>query len=132
MTSHRDTQSLLRRQPLFAACSRRALAALSTLCHVARFRPGQRLTQEGQRGIAFYTLLDGDATVERRGRLLTHSLPGTAVGERALLLHTRRNATVTAATSVDTLAFTELDFYEACNLSAGFERAVVAAALSHA
>lgn len=60
------------------------------------FETGERLVVEGTAAHDFFVLKSGHAAVRRRGRTVAHLGPGDFFGEDALLMHARRNATVTA------------------------------------
>ena len=58
------------------------------------------LIREGDRGDAFYVLLEGEAAVSRDGEQVAVVRAGDHVGELALLDPAPRDATVTASTEV--------------------------------
>jgi hypothetical protein len=65
---------------------------------VRKLAKGAVLTEQGERGDDIYLLLDGVLSVAVDGTPIGELGPGAVVGERALLEHGRRTATLRAAT----------------------------------
>jgi hypothetical protein len=63
-----------------------------------RVGPGERLTVQGERGEELFLLLDGVLRVEVDGEPVAEVGPGAVLGERALLEHGLRTATLVAKT----------------------------------
>jgi len=90
--------ALLRRVPGLAGYADRQLAQLAPLVDEATAEPGSILVQEGKPGRQTFLIVEGQADVTLRGQYLERLGPGDFVGEMALLDHSPRSATVTAAT----------------------------------
>jgi MFS family permease len=73
------------------------LAAAAQFCPLP---PGVDVVVQGAPAHAFYAVVDGRVVVHRDGRAVVHLGPGDSFGERGLLDHAPRNATVT--TEIDT------------------------------
>ncbi len=73
------------------------LAAAGQFCPLP---PGIDVVVRGAPAHAFYAVVDGRVVVHRDGKAVVHLGPGDSFGERGLLDHAPRNATVT--TEVDT------------------------------
>lgn len=91
--------------PLFSACSKADLRIVARHTTTVEAPADTVLVQEGERGDTFFVLLDGEATVRRkggaaRGRRVASLGPGSWFGELALLDPAPRNATVAATTDV--------------------------------
>jgi len=86
--------------PLFATCSKRDLQIIARHMQVVAVPAGTALMRQGDRGDAFYIVLEGRAVVEAAGRPVGTLRPGNHVGELALLDPAPRNATVTSATEM--------------------------------
>jgi CRP-like cAMP-binding protein len=100
----------LQRVPLFADLSASDLAAITRPARSESAAAGDVLCQEGEPGYDFFVIVEGEATVDRGGRVLRRLGPGDYFGELALLDRGPRSATVTAATDMRLLRLTELDF----------------------
>jgi CRP-like cAMP-binding protein len=101
---------LLKRVPLFAACTRAELVEVAILADEREAPAGERLTEEGRRGREFFVLVEGTVAVRRGGRLLAELGAGDWFGEIAILTHKPRTATVTATSHVRLLLISERAF----------------------
>ena len=101
---------LLRRVPLFSDLERRELESIAQSLKERTFREGDTVASEGQHGVGFFVIQDGEASVsvggEERGRLG----PGDYFGEIALIAGGDRTATVKAETELRCLGMTFWDF----------------------
>jgi CRP/FNR family transcriptional regulator, cyclic AMP receptor protein len=86
--------------PLFATCSKRDLQIIARHMQVVAIPAGTALMRQGDRGDAFYVVLEGRAVVEMAGRPVGTLRAGNHVGELALLDPAPRNATVTSASDM--------------------------------
>jgi CRP-like cAMP-binding protein len=108
---HRDSKiELLKKVPLFARCSGKALRQIAGIADEVQLAEGKELTRQGERGREFFVLLDGTVDVRKGGRKLDTLGPGDFFGEIALVTHSPRTATVTAISTVDALVITGGDF----------------------
>jgi CRP/FNR family transcriptional regulator, cyclic AMP receptor protein len=85
---------LLKRVPLFERCSKSELAQIAALADEVDLPSARDLTQEGAGGFEFLVLVDGEADVVRKGRVVNELGPGDFVGEIALVTGRPRTATV--------------------------------------
>ena len=105
-----STATDLRRLPVFARLSRRALGRARSLTTPVAFAPGRVLCREGDLGREAFVIVSGTATVTRGGETVAEVGAGDVVGEAALLGDGRRNATVTAASEVIALVMSVREF----------------------
>ena len=111
MVLHRNAKiDVLRRVPLFAACSRRQLEAISSIADELDVREGKVMIREGERGREFFVLLAGEADVTQGGNPLRTLGPGDFFGEIALVSRTPRTATVVARSPLRALVITDRAF----------------------
>jgi CRP/FNR family transcriptional regulator, cyclic AMP receptor protein len=85
---------LLKRVPLFERCSRRELDQIAALADELHLPDARDLTREGTGGWEFLVLVEGQAEVVRKGRLVNELGPGDFIGEIALVTGKPRTATV--------------------------------------
>jgi len=86
------------------------LVELERLSTPVRFVPGDLLTKENTIGREVVFMLDGSATVTRRGRVIAEVGPGSVIGEMALLTGDTRKATVTASSDIRAIVLNRREF----------------------
>ncbi len=100
----------LARVPLLASFGRRELERLAQEFKKRTFPQGSVVTREGEAGVGFFVIVDGEATVtvgdEEKGRLG----PGDYFGEIALIDEGVRTATITADTDLHCYGLTPWEF----------------------
>jgi CRP/FNR family transcriptional regulator, cyclic AMP receptor protein len=101
---------LLRRVPLFSACSKSELAQIASLSDELHFDAGRTLIREGAPGREFIVVVDGKVDVRRKGRKLPVRGGDSFFGELALLTNSPRSATVTTTTPVRALVIADHSF----------------------
>jgi CRP/FNR family cyclic AMP-dependent transcriptional regulator len=101
---------LLRRVPLFSDLEKRELEELAGSLKDRTFRAGETVAQEGQGGVGFFVIEDGEARVSVRGEERGRLGPGDYFGEIALIAETDRTATIVAETELRCLGMTFWDF----------------------
>ncbi len=101
---------LLRQVPLFAGCTKKELAEISTLADELSLPSGTKLIEEGRQGHEFFLLVDGTVDVQAKGHEPKMLGAGSFFGEMALVSNRPRNATVTATTPVSVLVVHESGF----------------------
>lgn len=65
-----------------------------------KYKPGQNIIQEGEKGEVMYIIKEGTVIVYRKGQEINQLKGGSVFGEQALISNTVRNATCTASTVV--------------------------------
>ncbi len=100
VSSRRQIGEHLAAVPLFASCSKRDRSTIARHTEEVELPAGTPIIKEGEPGDAFYVLVEGAATISRRGRTVRRAGPGDWFGELALLDSAPRNATVVADTEV--------------------------------
>ena len=101
---------LLRQVPLFADLSESDLQMIAGSMKERHFRAGHTIAKEGQHGVGFFVIADGNAEVTVSGQPVGRLGPGDYFGEIALLADSDRTATVTAETELTCYGMTSWDF----------------------
>ena len=102
----REITQQLAKVPLFSGLSQKELDAIVRASKEVDHRPGHVIAREGDRGIGFFLVLDGEAKVSRGGKGLAKLKAGDFFGEISLLDRGPRTATVTATTEIRLLGVT--------------------------
>jgi len=117
----------LRRAPLFEGLTRKELTELARATDELSVPAGTVLCREGALGSEFFVLLEGTATVTKDGKKLATRTGGEFFGEIALIVTTRRTATVTATTDVRCFVLTSRAFRGVLDDNRAVERKVTQA-----
>jgi len=88
---------VLKKVPLFGGLSKKALTEVAKIADEIDLPEGKELIAEGDRGRQFFVLVEGSATVRRRGRKVNTMAPGDFFGEIALVSDRPTTASVTTA-----------------------------------
>lgn len=106
----KEAAALLKRVPLFSDLEDRELDGIASSMKQRTFQPGQKIAVEGESGVGFFVIEDGEAKVTVGGEERRTLGPGDYFGEVALISHGARTATVTAETELKTYGMTFWDF----------------------
>ena len=104
------TLERLREVPLFSGFSNRDLERVAEIAKQVEFQPGKQIARQGESGIGFHMILEGEAEVSVDGTSHGRLGPGSYFGEMSLLDGGPRSATVEAATDLRTVSMTSWDF----------------------
>ena len=89
--------------PLFSECDKKQLQHVAAATIEVQVEAGKVLVREGDPGHECFVILEGSATVTRKGVDIATLGAGDVVGELAPLTGGNRTATVTADTAMDVL-----------------------------
>jgi CRP/FNR family transcriptional regulator, cyclic AMP receptor protein len=106
----REAVELLRRVPIFEGLDNRELDRIAGSMKQRTFRAGDTVTTEGQGGVGFFVIEDGEAKVTVHGTERRRLGAGDYFGEVALLNDSPRTATITAETDLRCYGMTSWDF----------------------
>jgi CRP/FNR family transcriptional regulator, cyclic AMP receptor protein len=106
----KDAISLLKQVPLFADCSKNELNAIAHSAKEIKHREGHVIAKEGDPGVGFFLIVDGNASVSVGGKTRAKLRPGDFFGEISLLDRGPRTATVTATSPITLLGITAWTF----------------------
>jgi CRP/FNR family transcriptional regulator len=101
---------LLKRVPIFEGLDNRELERIAGSMKQRTFSAGDTVTTEGQGGVGFFVIEDGEARVTIHGDERRRLGPGDYFGEVALLNDSPRTATITAETELRCYGMTSWDF----------------------
>jgi len=105
-----DAVDLLKQVPLFSDLEDRELRQIANGMKQRTFSAGQEIAVEGQSGVGFFVIEDGNAKVTVGGDEVRTLGPGDYFGEVALITQGARTATVTADTDLKTWGMTFWEF----------------------
>ena len=87
---------MLRKIPLFRGLEDDGLKAIANLSKAMLFREGESIVKEGDAGLGFYIIAEGQAVVKRKKRVIGKIERGGFFGEMALFDDLPRSAEVVA------------------------------------
>jgi CRP/FNR family cyclic AMP-dependent transcriptional regulator len=106
----KEAQELLQGVPLFSGLDPRELETIARTVHERTFAPGEVVAQEGQGGVGFFVIREGNAKVEVGGEEVRTLGPGDHFGEIALITEGPRTATVKADSELACYGLTPWEF----------------------
>jgi CRP/FNR family cyclic AMP-dependent transcriptional regulator len=101
---------LLRRVPIFSDLDDKELGRIASTMKQRTFQAGDQVTTEGQGGVGFFVIEEGEALVSVGGDERRRLGPGDYFGEVALLNQSARTATITAETELRCYGLTSWEF----------------------
>lgn len=96
--------------PLFAECSKKQLQSVAAASIELNIDAGKVLVREGEAGHECFVIMEGSATVTRKGETIASLGVGDVVGELAPLTGGSRTATVVADTKMELLVIGQREF----------------------
>jgi CRP-like cAMP-binding protein len=104
------TLERIRSVPLFSEFGEKGLQRVAAIAKEVKFPAGKEIAKQGETGIGFHMIVEGEATVSVDGVNHASLGPGSYFGVMSLLDGGPRSATVTAATELKTVSLTSWDF----------------------
>jgi CRP/FNR family cyclic AMP-dependent transcriptional regulator len=114
-----EATQLLSKVGLFSGLDPRELETVSRTVHERTFNAGDTVAEEGQGGVGFFVIRDGEAKVTVGGNEVRRLGPGDYFGEIALISEGTRTATVTAETELRCYGLTPWEFRPLVQTNAG-------------
>jgi len=103
-------QELIQQVPLFSDLDKRELQGLASSMKERNFDVGDTIAVEGQSGIGFFIIDEGEATISVKGEDLNTLGHGDYFGEVALIDDGARTATITAKSPLKCYGITSWEF----------------------
>ena len=103
-------QDLIQQVPLFSGLDKKELQGLASSMKERSFDAGHTVAVEGQTGIGFFIIAEGEATISVQGEELRTLGHGDHFGEIALIDDGARTATITAKTPLKCYGITSWEF----------------------
>jgi CRP-like cAMP-binding protein len=108
---------LLRSVWLFSACDDDELSRIAALSRPHEIAEGTEVTRQGDEGLEFFVIVEGDATAAVDGDVVGTIGAGGFFGEMALIDGGERVATVVATTPMKVLVLDRHDFNEMLSIA---------------
>jgi CRP/FNR family cyclic AMP-dependent transcriptional regulator len=112
-------EELIKQVPLFSGLDKGELRGLASSMKERNFDSGDTIASEGQSGIGFFIIDEGEATVSVQGEERATLGHGDYFGEVALIDDGARTATITAKTPLKTYGITSWEFRPLVEQNAG-------------
>ena len=103
-------QELIKQVPLFSELDKRDLQGLASSMKERTFEEGDTVASEGQTGVGFFIIDEGEATISVKGEERATLGHGDYFGEVALIDDGARTATITAKTPLKCYGITSWEF----------------------
>ncbi len=103
-------QELIKQVPLFSDLDKRDLQGLASSMKERIFEEGDTIASEGQSGVGFFIIDEGEATISVKGEERATLGHGDYFGEVALIDDGERTATITAKTPLKCYGITSWEF----------------------
>jgi CRP-like cAMP-binding protein len=103
-------EETLARVPLFSGVKDKDLKKLGKRMQERSFDEGEVITTQGESGLGFFVIEDGNASVSRDEQVVRNLGPGDFFGEVALIDEGPRSATVVATTNLRCRGMTAWEF----------------------
>lgn len=103
-------QELIQQVPLFSDLDKKELQGLASSMKERIFDEGDTVASEGQTGVGFFIIEEGEATVSVQGEERSTLSHGDYFGEVALIDDGARTATITAKTPLKCYGITSWEF----------------------
>lgn len=101
---------LIQQVPLFSGLDKKSLQGLASSMKERKFDAGDTIAVEGQSGVGFFIIDEGEATISVKGEEVRTLGHGQHFGEVALIDDGARTATITAKSPLKCYGITSWEF----------------------
>jgi len=101
--------------PLFKGFGEDELKAIANSSKTATYKPGEAIVREGDAGLGAYVIVEGKASVKRKGKTVAHLKKGSFFGEMSLFDNQPRSADVVADEPTECLVLLRWNFWALVN-----------------
>lgn len=105
-----DASTMMRHVPFFSGLDERRRRSVAAEGKEFSFKPGDTIVNEGDTGVGFYLILDGQAEVRKGSKVLASLSKGQFFGEMSLIDDMPRSADVVAVQPTKCWALTSWAF----------------------
>ena len=110
MVTKKERLEQLSRVRLFEGLNGADLRHIVNVSGVVSHEAGKTIIKEGDSGVGFELILEGEVRVARKGRTVARLGPGDFFGEMALIDEGPRTASIIATSEVTTIGIASWDF----------------------
>lgn len=103
--------NLFKSVPLFSSLGSKHLKTLAGSATQHAYKPGDVIATEGQKGVGFYLIAEGQVAIDKGGKTVATLGPGKFFGEMALLDEEPRTASVRVTSPTRCLVLTPWEFW---------------------
>ena len=125
MAEAQSSIEVFRNVPLFRGLQDEDLRKIRNLTKEVAFKSGDVIVKEGDAGLGFYVVVEGQAEVRKKNRAITRIAKGGFFGEMALLDDAPRSAEVVAATPTRCLVLLRWNFWSLVSKEKDVARAML-------
>ncbi len=111
MVEKEDPAVSLGSVPLFSSLSKSQLRTIARTGSERHYKPGESIVKDGDRGIGFFLIVDGQANIEKNGKTVANLGPRQFFGEMALFDDQPRTADVRASSATTCLVLSAWEFW---------------------
>ncbi len=127
-----NSEEILASLPIFSELSKADLRKVERLMTPIDIKAGREFIVEGRPGREAFVVLEGRATVRKKGKLVASVGPGDVIGEMAVLANLPRSASITAETDMQVEVLDRRELTALLNEMPKLTMKIMVSAIKHA